>query len=89
MNLQSLTDGRRHKVDLHGVTWPLTIAVEHVCQEADLCGGYRPGFNGTTSFAIKDYRIDYDPGLASQEVELLLSDKGIHKQESYSNTAGD
>ena len=46
-------------------------------------------FTGITSFALKDYRIDYDLGLASQEVELLLSDKGIHKQESYSNTAGD
>jgi hypothetical protein len=46
-------------------------------------------FTGTTSFALKDYRIDYDLELASQEVELLLSDKGIHKQESYSNTAGD
>ena len=46
-------------------------------------------FTGTTSFALKDYRIDYDLGLASQEVELLLSDKGIHKQEIYSNTAGD
>jgi len=45
----------------------------------DLCGGYRSGFVGTTNFAFKDYRINYDLGQASQKVELLLSVKGIRK----------
>ncbi len=59
MNPQSLTDGRRHKVDLHGVTWPVTIAVEHVGQEADLCGGYRPGFYRHHEFCTRglSYRL--------------------------------
>jgi len=47
------------------VTWPVIIAVEHVGHKADLCGGYRSGFVGTTSFALKDYHIDYDLVLAS------------------------
>lgn len=55
----------------------MTIAIEHVGHEAYMCGGYRRAFAGTTSFAFKDYRIDYNRGLASQEVELLLSAKGI------------
>mgnify|MGYP000237626886 CR=1 FL=1 len=89
LNLQSLTDGRRHNVDLHGVTWPLTIAVEHVGYETDLSGGYRHGFVGTTNFALKDYRIEYELGPASQEAALLLSVTGIGKQESYSKTAAE
>jgi len=60
---------------------PVTIAVEHVGHEADLWGGYRYGFAGTTNFARKDYGIDYNPGPASQsqDIELLLSVKGIRK----------
>jgi len=41
------------------VTWSVTIAVEHVSHEADLRCGYRLGFAGIKSFALKDYRIDY------------------------------
>ncbi|NNJ98293.1 MAG: hypothetical protein HKP12_14175 [Gammaproteobacteria bacterium] len=44
-----------------------------------IVGSYLRGFAGTTSFALKDYRIDYDLELASQEVESLPSGKGIHE----------
>ncbi|MBT8128164.1 MAG: hypothetical protein KJP15_11825 [Gammaproteobacteria bacterium] len=44
-----------------------------------IVGSYRCGFAGTTSFALKDYRIDYDLELALQEVESLPSGKGIHE----------
>ena len=37
----------------------------HAGHKADLCGGYRHGFAGTTSFALKDYRIHYNRVLAS------------------------
>lgn len=64
---------------LHGVTRPVTIAVEHVGHGKDPWGGYRRGFAGTTKFALKDFGIDYDLGPASQEVELFLSVEGVRK----------
>jgi polyisoprenoid-binding protein YceI len=64
---------------LHGVTKPVTIAVEHVGHGKDPWGGYRRGFAGTTKFALKDFGIDYDLGPASQEVEMFLSVEGIRK----------
>ena len=45
---------------LRGVTKPLTIAVEHVGHGKDPWGGYRRGFAGKTSFALKDYDINYN-----------------------------
>ena len=74
-----MNDGNRLKVNPHGVTKLVTIAVEHVGYETDLCGGYRHGFVGTTNFALKDYRIEYELGPASQEAALLLSVTGIGK----------
>ena len=59
------------------MTKTVTIAVNHVGHEADLFGAYRGGFVGTTNFSLKRYGIDYDLGPASQEVELLLSIKGM------------
>lgn len=64
---------------LHGVTKPVTIAVTHVGHGKDPWGGYRRGFSGTTSFALKDFGIDYDLGPAAQKVELTLSVEGIRK----------
>lgn len=59
------------------MTKTVTIAVEYRGREADLCGGYRRCFVGTTNFALEDYRIDYDLGPASQEIELLLPVRGM------------
>lgn len=65
---------------LHGVTKPITIAVEHVGAGPDPWGGFRRGFAGTTKFALKDFGIDYDLGPASREVELFLSIEGIRRK---------
>lgn len=64
---------------LHGVTRPLTIAVERIGQGEDPWGGYRVGFSGTTSFALADFGIVRDIGPASREVELTLSVEGIRQ----------
>lgn len=64
---------------LHGVTRPMTIDVQHIGHGKDPWGGYRRGFSGTTSFALKDFGIDYDLGPASREVQLFLSIEGIRK----------
>lgn len=62
---------------LNGVTRPITIAVKHIGAGADPWGGYRRGFEGTTTIALKDYAINYDLGPASSTVELFFSLEGI------------
>jgi len=64
---------------LHGVTKEITIEVNHIGHGNDPWGGYRRGFEGKTSFALKDFGIDYNLGPASKEVELFLSIEGIRK----------
>ena len=64
---------------LHGVTKTITIDVEHTGHGKDPWGGYRRGFAGTTTFALKDFNINYNLGPASQNVEIILSIEGIRQ----------
>lgn len=64
---------------LHGVAKPVTINVKHVGHGPDPWGGYRRGFQGTTTLVLKDFGINYDLGPAAREVELFLSIEGIRK----------
>ena len=64
---------------LHGVTRPVTIDVKHVGHGEDPWGGYRRGFEGSTTLTLADYGIDYDLGPAAREVELFLSVEGIRQ----------
>ncbi|MCW8910780.1 MAG: YceI family protein [Gammaproteobacteria bacterium] len=64
---------------LHGVSKAITIDAEHIGHGNDPWGGYRRGFAGTTSFALKDFNINYNLGPASQQVEILLSVEGIRQ----------
>ncbi len=64
---------------LHGVTRPVTIDVKHVGHGPDPWGGYRRGFEGTTTLTLADYNIDFDLGPAAREVELFLSVEGIRQ----------
>ena len=62
---------------LHGVTKLVTIEAKKIGEGSDPWGGYRAGFSGTTTIALKDYSIDYDLGPASQTVELSLHVEGV------------
>lgn len=62
---------------LHGVTKNITIDVEEVGAGKDPWGGYRQGFTGSTTFALKDFGIDYDLGPASTHVEIILDVEGV------------
>lgn len=64
---------------LNGVTKPLAIQAHAVGEGQDPWGGYRAGFTGTTTFAMKDYGIKMDLGPASANVELDLVVEGVRK----------
>ena len=67
------------KLTLHGVTRPVSIAVEQIGHGPDPWGGYRRGFEGTTRIALDDYGINYNLGPKSKEVQLILSVEGIRQ----------
>ena len=64
---------------LKGVTRPVTIDVQHIGHGEDPWGGYRRGFQGTTTITLKDFNIDYNLGPASRTAELELSVEGIRQ----------
>lgn len=64
---------------LHGVTKSVTIDAKHVGGGNDPWGGYRNGFEGTTTIKMRDFGIDTDNklGPVSNEIELELHVEGI------------
>ena len=67
------------ELTLRGETQPVTIAVEEIGHGEDPWGGYRAGFEGTTTIALADYGIDYDLGPAATEVHLTLGVEGVRQ----------
>lgn len=64
---------------LNGVTKPVVIAAKFIGEGKDPWGGYRAGFEGTTTLTLKDFDISIDLGPASQTVELIISVEGIRQ----------
>lgn len=64
---------------LHGVTRPVSIDVKHIGHGPDPWGGYRRGFEGSTTLTLADYNIDFDLGPAARDVELFLTVEGIRQ----------
>ncbi len=64
---------------LNGVTKPVVIAAKFIGEGKDPWGGYRAGFEGTTTLKLKDFDITKDLGPASETVELIISIEGIRK----------
>ena len=62
---------------LHGVTKEVVISASKVGEGNDPWGGYRAGFTGTTSIALKDFNIERDLGESSTHVDLILNIEGI------------
>lgn len=67
-------------LNLHGVTKEIAIDAEMVGMGPDPWGGERVGFEGTTTFALKDFGIMKNLGPASQDVQMILSVEGIKKK---------
>ncbi|MFP5337438.1 MAG: YceI family protein, partial [Gammaproteobacteria bacterium] len=57
---------------LNGVTKPVVIAARFIGEGKDPWGGYRAGFEGSTTLTLKDFDIKMDLGPASQTVDLII-----------------
>jgi len=66
---------------LHGVTNEITISVEHIGGGDDPWGGYRQGFQGSTTIEPADFGIDMvgKLGPAAGTVELILTAEGVRQ----------
>lgn len=64
---------------LHGVTQEIEFPITQVGAGQDPWGGQRRGFEGTYTFRLADYGIDYDLGPESEEIEIYLSIEGIQQ----------
>ncbi|HCJ30893.1 MAG TPA: YceI family protein [Pseudomonas sp.] len=64
---------------LNGVTKPVVIAAKFLGEGKDPWGGYRAGFEGTTTLKLKDFDIKMDLGPASQTVDLIISVEGVRQ----------
>ncbi|HEY5791136.1 MAG TPA: YceI family protein [Gammaproteobacteria bacterium] len=75
-------DGRdtlEGELTLRGVTRPVSIAVQQVGAGQDPWGGYRRGFQGSTTLTLADYGFTRDLGPAARTAELILSIEGIRR----------
>lgn len=63
----------------NGVTKPVVIDARFIGEGDDPWGGYRAGFEGTTSIKLADYNVSMDLGPASAVVELDLTVEGIRQ----------
>lgn len=69
----------RGEFTLHGVTRDIEFPVTHVGAGEDPWGGQRRGFEGSYTFRLADYGIDYDLGPEAEEVEIYLSIEGVQQ----------
>ena len=75
-------DGRarlKGRFTLRGVTKEITIDVHQVGTGKDPWGGYRRGFEGTTTLHLSDYRMKegHILGPAAEEIRIWLSIEGV------------
>lgn len=64
---------------LNGVTKPVVIKAKFLGEGSDPWGGYRAGFEGSTTLKLKDFDIQKDLGPTAQEVELIISVEGVRE----------
>lgn len=69
------------KLTLRGVTKDISIKVKHIAGGKDPWGGFRRGFEGTTTLKLSDYKMAKAAilGPAANSVELKLYLEGIRK----------
>jgi polyisoprenoid-binding protein YceI len=55
----------------------VVIATRFLGEGKDPWGGYRAGFEGTTTIKLKDFEIQKDLGPKTQELALIISFEGV------------
>lgn len=71
---------------LMGMSDSIAIEVEQIGAGEDPWGGYRRGFEGTTTLTLADWGIDYNLGPSAKEVEMILSIEGIRQDSTEEDT---
>ncbi len=61
------------KLTLHGKTKPVTFVVSPVGAGKDPWGGYRAGFNASTTLKRSDFGMNFMPGGIGEEVTVALN----------------
>lgn len=64
---------------LHGVTRPVSIELTRIGEGKDPWGGYRAGFEGTTTITMADFGMNYNLGPASRTANIYFSIEGVRK----------
>ncbi len=64
---------------LHGVTKPLTLAVQFIGEGPDPWGGYRAGFKAQTTLRRADFGMTYQLGPTAETMDFDLFVEGIRK----------
>ncbi len=64
---------------LHGVTRPITVAVQAVGAGKDPWGGFRRGYTGTAKIKRGDFGISYNLGPTAEEMELNFVVEGVRQ----------
>ena len=65
---------------LHGVSKPVTLDVKAIGEGPDPWGGYRAGFEATTSIKRADFGMTYNLGPSSETMSFDLFIEGIRKK---------
>jgi len=82
---EELGDGRARltgRLTLRGITRQVVIDVNHVGHGPDPWGGYRRGFEGTTTLRLSDWKMKEAQilGPAAEEIRVYLSIEGVRKK---------
>jgi len=64
---------------LHGVSKAITLDVKAIGEGDDPWGGYRAGFQATTSIRRADFGMEHDLGPASETMDFELFIEGVRK----------
>jgi polyisoprenoid-binding protein YceI len=64
------------QLTLHGVTKEITVMITKVGEGKDPWGGYRTGFEGTTTITMADFGISKFAGGPSGSLELIIALEG-------------
>ena len=64
------------KLTLHGVEKTITVDIKKIGEGEDPWGGYRSGFDGTTTLKLADFGITKNLGKASETLELIVTFEG-------------